>query len=110
MKNFIQPGGTLPFVAPYAVSSGDMFLVTNMLAVAAGDAANGAAVEGTTEGVFSITKLSTDVVTVWAKLYWDDTNKRLTVTASTHKLAGVATEAAGSGLTVVNCRLNGVSV
>ena len=42
------------------------------------------------------TKLTTDVVTAGALMYFDAGNDRLTVTASTHKLAGIAAAAAGS--------------
>lgn len=57
------------------------------------------------EGVeITYAKLSTDVVAEGAILYYDATNDRLTVTASTHKMAGTAAAAAGSGDTT--CRLH----
>jgi predicted RecA/RadA family phage recombinase len=51
--------------------------------------------------VFTLAKLSTDVVAQGAILYWDAGNSRLTVTASTHKKAGLAAGAAGSGVSTV---------
>lgn len=54
-----------------------------------------------TMGEFLVTKLSTDNPTVGAKLYWDDTNKRLTTTASGNTLVGVCTEAPAASATKV---------
>ena len=57
------------------------------------------------EGVITAPKLSTDVVTVGAVLYWDAGNSRCTITASTHKKIGKAVSAAGSGATSVDVKL-----
>ncbi len=105
--NFVQQGSVLTLTAPYALSSGDGFKVGSILAVAAADAASGATVEGITEGVFTLPKLSTGVVAVGDQLYWDDTNKEVTLTDISNTLIGVATTAAGNGVTTVNVRLNG---
>ena len=58
------------------------------------------------EGVFTVTKLGTDTVAAGALLYWDNTNKRLTTTASGNTLSGFAVAAAGSGVTAVNIKIN----
>lgn len=50
-------------------------------------------------------KLTTDVVAIGATLYFDAGNDRLTLTASTHKKAGVAATAAGNGVTTVDVHL-----
>lgn len=60
-------------------------------------------------GAYVINKLSTDVVTQGQLLYWDNTNFRLTTTASTHKLVGAALAAAGSGVSTVTCILQGIA-
>lgn len=58
------------------------------------------------EGVeISYAKLSTDVVTEGAILYFDSTNNRLTLVAGAWKKAGVAAAAAGNGVTTVRCHL-----
>jgi len=49
-------------------------------------------------------KLTTDLVTEGLKLYFDAGNDRLTTTASTHKLAGLA--AAAAATTVATCRVH----
>ena len=57
-------------------------------------------------GVFTVAKLSTDVVGQGDLLSWDAANSRLTTTASTNKLAGYAAAAAGNGVTTVAISLN----
>lgn len=109
MKNFVQAGDVLDLTAPYQVTSGAGFLVGSIFAVANGDAANGAAVRGTVAGVFDLIKTGTQAWTVGARIYWDDTAKNCTTTASTNKLIGVAVVAvgAGAGETIGRVKLTG---
>lgn len=109
-KNYVQRGDTLTLTAPYDVASGAGLLVGAMFGVALVDALTGAEVEATTVGVYELPKLSTDVVTQGAKIYWDDANKECTVTAAGNSLIGAAVLAAGDGVATVKVRLNGVSV
>jgi len=51
------------------------------------------------------TKLTTDLVAEGAKLYFDDTNDYLTVTAGSLKYAGLAAAAAGTTATTCRCHL-----
>lgn len=110
MINFIQPGDILDLAAPYAVAAGDGLLVGSIFAVATSAAANGAAVRAITEGVFALTTLSTDTGSVGAKMYWDNTNKRLTTTSAGNTLIGALTVAKASGETTSTVRLNGTVV
>jgi predicted RecA/RadA family phage recombinase len=107
MKNFVQAGKTVTVTAPADVTSGDLVVVGSIVGVAAFTAASGADVEVDTEGVFTLPKVTTDVVSQGAKLYWDGTAKKLTVTAGTGSkpLVGLARAAAGNGATTVDCRL-----
>lgn len=107
MQNFIQPGTSLTVTAPADVSSGAGVKVGSLFGVAAGDALTGAEVEISPRGVYELPVLGTDDVGVGDKLYWDDGNSRLTLTASTHLLVGVATAVSGVGITTVNCYLTG---
>lgn len=109
MKNLIQDGNIITIAAPYARVSGEGALVGSLFGVCTMDAASAASVDIAVTGVYDVTKLSTDVVAAGALLYWDDTNKRLTVTASTHKLVGLATRADGSGNTTARILLKGGS-
>ena len=97
MKNFIQPGKYLTLALPYDRTSGEGFLVGSLFAVASTTALSGANVEGATEGVFELAKVGSQAWTVGAPIYWDDTNKHCTATASTHKRIGKAVAAVGSG-------------
>lgn len=108
MKNFVQGGDVLTLTAPYDVASGAGLLVGLIFGVAAAAAANGAQVEAKTSGVFDITALSTDTGSVGAAMYWDNTNKRLTTTASGNTKVGVLTAAKANGDTTARVRLNGV--
>lgn len=109
MKNFIQPGDVISVTAPYDVDSGDGCLVGSLFGVAQADAASGAAAEIVTTGVFDLKKVGSQAWTVGVRVYWDDTNKECTSTASTHKLIGVAVAAVGSGAgeTTGRVRLSG---
>lgn len=105
--NYLQDGDILTFTAPYAVASGGGFLVGSLFAVALSAAANGASVQAQRGGVWTLPKLQADDVSVGAKLYWDNTNKRLTLTSSGNTLVGAAIAAAGTSATTVSVMLDG---
>lgn len=105
MKNFVQDGDVISVTAPYALTSGQGCLVGSLFGIAVNDYENGAAAEIRRDGVFDITALSTDTASQGAKLYWDNTNKRLTTTASGNTLVGVATVAKTSGQTTARILL-----
>ena len=94
MKNFIQPGDSLTVSAPYAVTSGQGVLVGALFGIAAYDAASSTTVEIQTEGVFDITKEPSLAITAGARVYWDNTNRRITTTATGNYQVGIATLAA----------------
>lgn len=108
MKVYKQEGELVSVAVPYARASGEAFKLGSLFLVASKAAALSEIVAGAREGVFSIKKLSTAVVTVGAKLNWNDTNKELQL--ATSDLDGVATavEAAGNGVTSVVCVLTPV--
>jgi predicted RecA/RadA family phage recombinase len=109
MKNFIQGGDTITLVAPYAVASGAGLLVGSIFGVAITTAAISTSVEAAVTGVFDLAKVGSQAWTVGVRIYWDDTNKYCTTTASTNKLIGVAVAAVGSGAgeTTGRVRLSG---
>ncbi len=79
-----------------------------MIGVAVNDVA--ASTEGVfaVQGVHTLPKLSTDVVAQGALLYWDNTNKRLTTTASGNTKVGVLTVAKLNTEAFATVRLNAV--
>ncbi len=109
MKNFVQTGDKITCTAPYALTSGQGFLVGVLFAVALHDAANGAQVEGQMSGVVDLTALSTDTAsgTALVLAYWDNTNRRVTTTASGNTKIGVIVAAKANGDTTARVRLNG---
>jgi len=102
-KGLKQQGDTLTFTAPYAVSSGQGFLVGVIFAIALNDAASGAPVEGRVR-TGEVWELNKNVGEAWTayvtKLYWDNTNRRVTSTASGNTFIGVAAAGALSAATV----------
>ena len=83
-------------------------LVGSLFCVATSTAASGATVEAQTEGVFTLTALSTDTATLGAKAYWDNTNKRITTTATSNTLVGCFAAAKASGETTGSVYVDGV--
>ena len=109
MKNYVQHGKTITLVAPYGVTSGDGLLVGAIFGVATASAAIGEAVEAALVGVFDLKKVASQAWAVGDKVYWDNTAKETTKTATSNTLIGVAIDAVGNGAsdTVGRLRLNG---
>ena len=107
MKNYVQDGEVVALPAPYDVASGGGFLVGSLFAVAVNAAASGATVQGMTRGVISLSKTSAQAWTIGAKVYWDNTAKEVTTTASGNTLIGVALATAANPSATGLVRLNG---
>lgn len=108
---YVQAGKVLDYTntTGAAIPSGAGVLMGTKLGVALATIPNNATGSVQICGVFGLDKLSTDNMTQGALVYWDNTNKRLTLTASGNTLAGVAAAAAAATTTSVNVLLNGVS-
>lgn len=105
--NYVMSGDVLDYTASgAAVASGAVVKTGVRIGVALADIADGDTGAVRVRGVFTIAKLSTDVVAQGDLLYWDDTNDRLTTTATSNTLAGYAAAAAGNGTTTVQISLN----
>lgn len=109
MRNYIQPGHAIALLAPYEVVSGDGLLVGSIFGVASHDAASGAEVEAQLTGVLDLAKAASQAWTAGARVYWDNTARRVTNVASGNTPVGVAVLAVGGGAdeTVGRVRLNG---
>lgn len=112
MQNYIQAGENLTLTMPYDRTAGQGVKVGQIFGVCTNGALSGAEDVVCTEGVYEITKVGTQAWTVGALVYWDNTNKRLTTSASGNVLVGVAVEAVGNGAgeTLGKVRLNGCAV
>ncbi len=95
-KNYVQPGETITLIAPYNVSSGGGLLVGSIFGVALADAASGAPVEARRTDVFDLAKATGQSWTQGAKLYWDNTARNVTPTATSNTLIGAAAQAQAS--------------
>jgi predicted RecA/RadA family phage recombinase len=106
MKNFVTEGLTIDHAPAAARAAGAATLIGARIGVAANDVAISVSGVFYVKGVFTLPKLSTDTPAQGALLYWDNTNLRLTTTASGNTLAGYAYAAAGSGDATVQCAIN----
>jgi predicted RecA/RadA family phage recombinase len=89
MINYIQPGNAITAAAPYQRNTGQGTLLGGSLfGVAVDTVASGATGVFWTEGVFELTKLSgtAESFTLGKRVFWDDTNKRLTVVSTVERL------------------------
>jgi predicted RecA/RadA family phage recombinase len=82
MRNYIQPGHAITLAAPYDVVSGAGLLVGSIFGVASHDALSGAEVETQLTGVIDLAKVASQAWTPGAKVYWDNSAKRVTNVAS----------------------------
>ncbi len=106
MKVYIQPGDNVTLTAPYDVASGGGALVGSLFGVAITAVVNGAEGEFATVGVYNLPKAS-GVINQGAKVYWDNTAKNVTTTASGNTLIGCAIKGAASNDATAQIRLNG---
>jgi predicted RecA/RadA family phage recombinase len=106
MKNFIQPGDTITVPAPADVTSGSLVLVGVLFGIAAFDAKSGEDVEISTKGVFELPKTSAQAWTVGAAIYWDNTAKAATTTATSNTFIGHAVAAAANPSDIGKVRLS----
>lgn len=105
MKNYICEGRKVNSVAAAILTSGQLYLVGELVAIANTNAAIGQEVVGDVEGVFLVPKKAVDVVVQGAALYFDPALNHLTITPGALKKAGYAYEAAGAAVTEVAVKL-----
>lgn len=114
MKNYVQPGRVIPFVATANIVSGQVVRVGNILGVATSDVANGAAGLAQIEGVFTVPKVAGAVIAAGESLTWDasaaafDDNAAVPAAGDVTGAPAVAFEAAGNGVASLAVRFTGV--
>lgn len=108
-RGYKQTGETLTYTATADIASGDVVQVGARFGVALVDIPDTKAGTVKMDGVWTLPKLSTDVVTQGALLYWDASAGHATITAGAGPLPllGYAHAAAGNGATVVDVNING---
>lgn len=105
-QKFQADANVLNYVAAADVANGEVLKLGVRVGVAVSAIANGATGIVRVRGVFSVAKASADVVAQGAQLYWDDSAKVMTTTASGNTPAGYAAKAAGAGITTVEVSIN----
>lgn len=106
MKNLIQAGLTIDHTPTAARASGAVTLIGTKIGVAAADVAANTPGVFYVEGVFKVPAKSTDTPAQGAALYWDNSARELTTTASGNTYAGYAYEAKASGVTSIAIKIN----
>jgi predicted RecA/RadA family phage recombinase len=105
-SNHIQPGEVITYTATAATAAGAGVKIGSLIGVSLVNLAAGETGSVAIDGVWRLPKLASDNMTQGAPVYWDDTNKRLTLTASGNTLAGNVIEAAAASTTTVAIKLN----
>lgn len=108
MKNMIQKGDIVSVIAPAALASGQGVLAGAIFGVAAQAATQGAPVEVVRKGVFELSAVTADTGAIGAKMYWDNTARKLTTTATNNTLVGALTAAKDGDDTTATVLLDGV--
>jgi len=110
MKTYLQKSDVITVAAPAGgIASGDGLIVGNIFGIAAFAAAAGEPVELATTGVYQMPKTTAAVLTVGARVAWDNTAKNINVLGTGRFPVGVAIETAGNGITSVAVRLDDVA-
>jgi predicted RecA/RadA family phage recombinase len=104
---FSQDGNAIDFTAPSGgVVKGSFYKIGSAIVWAGEKAPEGEQFPGWMEGAYTDVPAATSQS--WAEgvtLYWDDTAKKFTTTATSNTKAGVATAAKGSSAAVGGIRL-----
>lgn len=106
MQNFVQPGEVVTLTAPYDLDPGQGLLVGSIFGVASDEATIGSEVEAALTGVFDLTKTTGEAWTQGVRIYWNDTDRACTTTATANTLVGVALSSAASSAVIGRVRLN----
>ena len=111
MKNHVQKGDVITVPTPAGgIASGEGLIIGNIFGIAAYAAAVGDPLELATTGVYQLPKATAAVLTVGARVAWDNTAKKINVPGTRRFPVGISTEAAGNGITSVAVRLDGLAM
>lgn len=105
MKNFIQDGKILDLVLAAVVVSGAPVLQGSIFGIAQKSGGVGDTVACATEGVFELPYGVAAVVAAGDTIYWDNTAKTVTKTASANTKVGHAVAPAASAAATLKVKL-----
>lgn len=106
MKNYVGEGRTITFIAAAALAAGQVTNVGDLIVVAVDAAASGAPCVGVTEGVFTLPKVTANVLTVGEKVWLASGQITDNSGAAGAILAGKVFSDAGNGATSVEVKIN----
>ncbi|PCJ55880.1 MAG: hypothetical protein COA70_02030 [Planctomycetota bacterium] len=109
MKNYIQPGIALDFVAATDLVGGQGLLLENTFGVVAGDALTGEDAVMDVVGVYDLPMAAVSPPQ-FKKAFWDDAAKLVTDVSTSNTLIGTFTKGGTSGDATINVRLSGYAV
>lgn len=111
MRGYVQPGNTIPLIAPSGgVTAGVGYVIGAIFAVAQNTAAQGESFEGVCAGVINLAKSGSLTFTQGEKVFWDNSAKALKKTSAGYFMIGTATIDIAAGDTVIPVRLDGNAV
>ena len=108
MKNFIQPGDSIDVALPADKVSGDGVMIGSLFGVLVAGGLSGETRAINTKGVFELPKLTANVMTVGAKVNWNNTTFEFQLATSTLDNAATVVEAADGTKSVVKVKLTPV--
>ena len=96
--SYISEGCVVTLTAPSGGVTKDVpVLIGRLLVIPQNTVAETLQFDGYVSGIHKVTKVGSQAWTEGANVYWDDTNKYFTTTATSNQYAGVAVAAVGSG-------------
>jgi predicted RecA/RadA family phage recombinase len=105
-RNYVGPGDKVRVTAPYALTSGQGALVQALFGVAQSDALISTEVVLDTTGVYDLAKEPSLVIAQGARVFWDNTNRRITTTTTGNFNVGFAWAAAAGADATVRVKLD----
>lgn len=107
--NQVADGHIIDVTAAANTNSGQFLLVGSMYGVAQNKALTGETVSLRIGGVWTLpkTNAASNAFTVGAKVYWDNTNAKVTPSATSNTMIGVAVLAAANTDATARVRING---
>jgi predicted RecA/RadA family phage recombinase len=103
---FIQEGHYIDHTAATALASGDVVVQGDLVGVTVRPLAAGEFGSLAVDGIFDFNKSTGVAFTIGTILYWDNTSKFATATATGNKSIGKVVRAAASADTTVRIRLS----
>lgn len=100
-------GTELVFTAGATLTAGQGLLSGDAFGVVKTSVTSGQQATLQVRGIFTLPKVTTDVIAQHVRVYWDNAAGKITTTSSGNRTVGVATAAAGNGATSVMVLLSG---